>query len=85
MSKFHFRLAFVLVFSATALAQTAPVSGRRYARLAIRNALVVDGNGAPASGPKDILIENNRIGAVVAVDPVAVNLGGRRLAGDAED
>jgi hypothetical protein len=30
------------------MSQTAPVSGKRYPRLAIRNAIVVDGNGTPA-------------------------------------
>lgn len=73
-----------LAVSAAALAQTAPESGKRYARLAIRNAMVADGNGAPASGPKDILIENNRITAVVALDPVALNHGARRPTADAE-
>src|SRR5947209_5959170 len=43
-----------------------PVSGRHYPRLVIRNAMVADGNGTPASGPKDIVIENGRITSVVA-------------------
>ena len=77
-------LAFALAFSAAAMAQTAPVSGKRYPRLAIRNAIVVDGTGTPAAGPKDIVIENNRIAAVVALDPVAVNRGARRLPADVE-
>jgi imidazolonepropionase-like amidohydrolase len=77
-------VALAVAFSAAALAQTAPVSGQRYARLAIRNAMVADGNGTPASGPKDIIIENNRIAAVMALDPVAVNRGVRRLPADAE-
>ena len=72
-------LALVLVIPVAAMAQTAPVSGKRYPRLAIRNAIVVDGNGTPASGPQDIIIENDRIAAVVALDPVAVNRGARRL------
>jgi len=38
-----------------------PENGKRYPRLAIRNAFVVDGNGTPMAGPKDIIIENNRI------------------------
>lgn len=73
-----------LIFSlaaATLSAQTAtparPTHGKRYARLAIRNAMIVDGNGTPASGPKDIIIENNTITAVVPFDPVA-SQGGRR-------
>ncbi len=82
-----FLLAVLCVAASAALcAQTkAPVNGQRYARLAIRNAMVLDGNGTPASGPKDILIENNRIVAVVPLDPVAVS-GNRakRLPADAE-
>lgn len=45
-------------------AQTAPQHGRRYPRLLIRNAIVVEGNGTPASGPRDILIEQNRIAEI---------------------
>ena len=55
-------------------AQTLPVSGQKYPRIAIRNAMVADGNGTPASGPKDILIEGNRIVAV----------GGRGIRADVE-
>ena len=78
-------LALVSIIGLSAAsAQTAPVSGRRYPRLAIRNAIVVDGNGTPAAGPYDILIENNRITAVVALDPVSLGRGARRLPADAE-
>jgi hypothetical protein len=35
-----------------AMAQ-APASGQRVRRLLIHNAIVIDGNGTPASGPKD--------------------------------
>ena len=60
-------------------------SGQRYARIVIRNATVVDGNGTPAAGPKDIVIEGNRIAAVVPLDPVAVQSGtAQRPAGDVE-
>ncbi|MGH7560463.1 MAG: amidohydrolase family protein [Gemmatimonadales bacterium] len=59
--------------------------GTRPARLAIRNALIVEGNGTPASGPFDILIEGNTIAQIVALDPVAVREGrARRPAADAE-
>src|SRR5436305_10553579 len=54
-----------------------PSNGKRYPRLAIRNAMIVDGNGTPASGPKDIIIENDRITAVMPFDPVS-SQGGRR-------
>ena len=46
---------------ADATAQTTAVSGTRPARLIIRNAIVVDGNGTPAKGPFDIVVENNTI------------------------
>jgi imidazolonepropionase-like amidohydrolase len=46
-------------------------------RLLIHNATVIDGNGTPASGPKDIVIENNTISDVVALDPVSLSRGGR--------
>lgn len=61
-------------------------SGARPAgRWAIRNATVVDGSGAPARGPVDIIIEGARIVEVQPLDPVAVR-GGRakRPAADAE-
>jgi len=78
--------AMVLMLAAALSAQTkAPENGRRYATLAIRNAMVVDGNGTPAAGPKDILIENNRIVAVIPLDPVAVASGrAKRAPADAE-
>jgi dihydroorotase-like cyclic amidohydrolase len=70
--------AAVLVLAGTAAAQgTAPTSGRRVRRLLIHNATVVDGNGTPASGPKDIVIENNLITDVIPLDPVAMGRGGR--------
>ena len=68
-------LALFLV-ATTAWAQT-PVSGRRVHRLLIHNATVVDGNGTPASGPKDIVIEDNTIANVIALDPVAMGRGAR--------
>ena len=56
----------------------APVSGRRYPRIVIHNAIVVDGNGTPASGPKDIVIEGNKIAQIIPLDPVATGRGGAR-------
>ena len=70
----------VLILISSAVAQPpapAPTSGKRVPRLLIHNATVVDGNGTPASGPKDILIENNRIADVIALDAVAVGRGAR--------
>jgi cytosine/adenosine deaminase-related metal-dependent hydrolase len=61
------------------------VSGKRYQRLIIRNAMIADGNGTPASGPKDIVIEGNLISEIVPIDPVAAKGGGRkRPVGDSE-
>ena len=74
--------------AATAAAQSGPppVHGKRAARLVIRNATIVDGNGTPASGPADIVVEGNHISQVVFLDPVAVRSGvaKRPAAGDAE-
>ena len=62
-----------------------PESGHRYARLAIRNAIVVDGTGIPARGPMDIIVENGRIVAIVPLDAVAAGRSGRnRLPADVE-
>src|SRR5450755_869413 len=65
-----------LLLATASTAQT-PTNGRRVHRLLIHNATVVDGNGTPASGPKDILIENNTIADVIALDAVAVARGER--------
>jgi len=60
-------------------------SGQRYDRLAIRNATIINGNGTPASGPADIVIQGNTIAEVVWLDPVALREGrARRPAADAE-
>jgi len=74
---FHVAIILVASLSAVAGAQTtrAVTSGVRPARFAIRNATIVDGNGTPASGPADILIEGNRIARIVFLDPVAVKAG----------
>ena len=65
----------LLVLSVLGVCAQAPENGKRYARLAIRNATLIDGNGTPAAGPKDIIIENNKIVAVVAIDSVSVAEG----------
>src|SRR5438067_13628365 len=58
-------------------------SGQRYPRIVIRNATIVDGNGTPAAGPKDIVIEGNKIALIVPLDPVALKSGtAKRPAGD---
>ena len=87
--------AFIIVcifISSSLLAQNkqvtpaAPTSGKRAQRLVIRNAMVIDGNGTPASGPKDIVVEGNTITEVVSFDPIAVGQGTakRPAAGDVE-
>lgn len=46
--------------------------GVRPPRLAIRNAMVVDGSGSAAAGPYDIIVENGVITDLIGLDPVAV-------------
>jgi len=79
-------LATLLAAQVVAQAQKqSPASGKRYPRIVIRGATIVDGNGTPASGPKDIVIEGNTISEIVALDPVALKEGrARRPAGDIE-
>ena len=69
-----------------AAAQTKGVThGVRPPRLVIRNAMIVDGNGTPARGPVDIVLDGNRISQIVPLDPVALRRGdARRPAGDAQ-
>src|ERR1017187_4331138 len=64
----------VLSLACSVMAQ-APVSGQRVHRLLIHNAMVIDGNGTPASGPKDIVIENNLIADVIPLDAVSAARG----------
>jgi cytosine/adenosine deaminase-related metal-dependent hydrolase len=47
--------------------------------------MIVDGNGTPASGPKDIVVEGNTITEIAGLDPVALREGrAKRPAGDVE-
>src|SRR5918998_5398828 len=84
------RLLVVLSLTAVALesagAQVRTVAhGHRYPRFVIRNATIVDGNGTPARGPADVVVEGSTIAQVVFLDPVAVREGrARRPAADAE-
>ena len=59
----HFAFVVCAIGSAhsAAVAQTSVQHGKRYPRMVIRDAMVIDGMGTPASGPYDIVIENNRI------------------------
>src|ERR1043165_8462593 len=65
-----------LAIRAASLAQVAPVNGVRPNRLIIRNAMVVDGNGTPARGPFDIVLDGNTISQMTALDPVAMGRAG---------
>ena len=72
-----------LATSGPLVAQSAPTHGVRPTRLVIRGATIIEGNGTPAEGPKDIVIEGNRIAQIVSLDPVALKDGtARRPAGD---
>jgi cytosine/adenosine deaminase-related metal-dependent hydrolase len=93
MTNTHRSCFALLVIAQVVFAQSAPAqspaqrvaSGTRYNRLVIRNAIVIDGNGTPASGPKDIVIEGNKIVEVAPLDPVALKGGyAKRPAGDVE-
>lgn len=60
-------MTILLLIAALVSAQPRPPEhGHRYNRLIIRNAIVVEGNGTPASGPRDIVIDDNRIVDIVA-------------------
>lgn len=71
-----FFAAAALLAASTLAAQTTAISGQRPQRLIIRNATVVDGNGTPAKGPFDIVVENGTITQMVALDPVALGRTG---------
>ncbi len=54
-----------------------------FQRLIIRGALVLDGSGAPAQGPMDIVIEGNRIVSVVSVGSPGTPINAGRRPGSA--
>ena len=72
------RIALALAASALPLAAQTKgvVHGTRPAHMVIRNAMIVDGNGTPARGPVDIIIEGNTITQIVPADPVSLGRGG---------
>lgn len=55
-------MRFLLVFSLAAVVSAQPQHGVRPPRLLIRGATVIEGNGTPAQGPLDIVIEQGLIG-----------------------
>lgn len=61
-------LGFVLIYFLSVswgYAQTKNIkSGERYDKLLIRNVIVIDGNGTPATGPSDIILEGNKIQSI---------------------
>ena len=75
------------VIAQSALAQTrrfGDLAEGPYDRLVIQGAMVIPGHGGPPVGPYDILIEGNRISAMVPFDPVAAERrgGSDRMTGD---
>ena len=86
--RFAIGISLALLFARTGNAQNGPlpVHGKRPTRLVIRNATIIDGNGTPASGPADVVVESGRIRDIVFLDPVAARAGNARRpsAGDAE-
>ena len=82
-------LLLLALAAGTLTAQVSPTSGvthgQRVRRLAIRSALIIDGNGTPTRGPMDIIVEGNLITEMVSLDPVALRAGrSKRPAADAE-
>ena len=66
---FLFFLAVILAAPFAARAETKGVEhGKRYDRLVVRNVVLIDGKGTPARGPVDVVVEGNRIAAVVGAD-----------------
>jgi len=68
----------MIAFQASWAQSNSQISGKRYKRIVVRNATVIDGNGTPAVGPKDIVIENDRIVQITGLNPVAVKAGTAR-------
>ena len=82
-------LLLLALAAGTLTAQVSPTSGvthgQRVRRLAIRSALIIDGNGTPTRGPMDIIVEGNLITEMVSLDPVALRAGrSKRPEADAE-
>ncbi len=89
MSRFLFLRVLLVVGALPALcaAQTNVISGKRVPRLIIRNAMVIDGTGTPASGPYDIVVENNKIAQMVPIADATASIvgpGGTRPKGDVQ-
>jgi cytosine/adenosine deaminase-related metal-dependent hydrolase len=50
-----------------------PLAGARYKRLVVKGAMLIDGLGSPARGPVDIVVENDTVTDIVAVDGVTLS------------
>src|SRR5665213_681424 len=86
---FHLRVLAVACASALALsvfsyspvvsAAQSPASAEQagpYATLLIRNVTVIDGSGAPAYGPVNVVVKHNLIDRIDRVDPISAGRGG---------
>ena len=71
--RFLFALILGIALAMPAFAQAPAIHGKRSSRLIIRNAMVIDGTGTPASGPYDIVIDNNRITQMVALSDAVLS------------
>ncbi|MEO6964446.1 MAG: hypothetical protein ABI076_00945, partial [Acidobacteriaceae bacterium] len=80
-SLFKRGILFVTLLGALGITSTAALSadsatkgpaekGGPYRTLLITGAIVIDGTGAPAKGPQDILIKNNVIYSIMPGDPI---------------
>jgi len=52
-------------------------AGQQYARLIVRDAMLISGRGTPAEGPVDIVIERDRITDIIPTDAVSMGNYGR--------
>ncbi|HEY0458493.1 MAG TPA: amidohydrolase family protein [Pyrinomonadaceae bacterium] len=70
-----FLVSFIFQLTGFSQKTNSSVTPKRYNRLVIRNAMIIDGSGKPASGPYDIVVENDQITQLAALDPAAVKDG----------
>ena len=84
---FDYSSAVAEAYCANPVAQRSEGDGP-YQRLVLRGAYMIDGTGAPAQGPVDIVVENDRIAEIRklprAVTPVAIPLKDGLTAADLE-
>jgi imidazolonepropionase-like amidohydrolase len=67
---------------ASAQAAQAAESGGPYTTLVIRDVTVIDGTGAPAQGPFDVVVKGNVITDLIPVDPIMGAANKQRATGD---